>query len=114
MRRLGSYSQKGAVLVFFALLLPIIVFFGGMAIDFGRAYMYKSQLQNAADAAALAGVTAAAARNKARLVEEPAKLEIVNGADAEIIARAAKDAANDRICNSKFDSGKAYPKYVKK
>ena len=103
MRRLGSYSQKGAVLVFFALLLPIIVFFGGMAIDFGRAYMYKSQLQNAADAAALAGVTAAAARNKARLVEDPEDEELAIVDDADRIAR-AKKAANVVLTK---DTGKA-------
>lgn len=101
MRRLGNDSQKGAVLVFVALMLPIMVFFGGMAIDFGRAYMYKSQLQNAADAAALAGVNAAAPRRKTRLVEDPAKLEIVNNADQ--IAK-AKDAANIVLTK---DTGKA-------
>ena len=101
MRRLGNDSQKGAVLVFVALMLPIMVFFGGMAIDFGRAYMYKSQLQNAADAAALAGVTAAAPRRKTRLVEDPAKLEIVN--DANQLSK-AKDAANDILIK---DTGKA-------
>ena len=103
MRRLGSYSQKGAVLVFFALLLPIIVFFGGMAIDFGRAYMYKSQLQNAADAAALAGVTAAAARNKARLVEDPEDEELMIVNDADRINK-AKKAANVVLTK---DTGKA-------
>lgn len=100
MKRLGFNSQKGAVLVFVALMLPIMVFFGGMAIDFGRAYMYKSQLQNAADAAALAGVTAAA-KSKARLVEDPAKLAIVDEADK--IAR-AKNAANVVLTK---DTGKA-------
>lgn len=101
MKRLGFNSQKGAVLVFVALMLPIMVFFGGMAIDFGRAYMYKSQLQNAADAAALAGVAAAAPRRKTRLVEDPAKLEIVN--DANQLSK-AKDAANDILIK---DTGKA-------
>ena len=92
MRRLGVYSQKGAVLVFFALLLPIIVFFAGMAIDFGRAYMHKSQLQNAADAAALAGVTAAAGSEAANLVDTLPSGSLQNGENDKLIV--AKDAAN--------------------
>ena len=62
--------QKGAVLVFLALMLPILVFFAGMAVDFGRAYLHKSRLQNAADAAALAGVSAAAESSRARLIDD--------------------------------------------
>ncbi len=48
-------NQKGAFLVFTALLLPIIFGCAGLAMDLGNAYAHKSKLQNAADAAALAG-----------------------------------------------------------
>ena len=92
MKRLGNHSQKGAVLVFMALMLPIVVFFSGMAIDFGRAYLHKSQLQNAADAAALAGVSAAARSSSAHLVDTIPSGFLTNG-EANKLA-VAKNAAN--------------------
>lgn len=48
-------NQKGVFLVFTAVLLPIIFACAGLAMDLGSAFAYKSKLQNAADAAALAG-----------------------------------------------------------
>ncbi|MBQ1460653.1 MAG: Tad domain-containing protein, partial [Selenomonas sp.] len=63
----GKSAEKGTVLVFVALMLPFLVFFAGMGIDVGRAYLYKSHMQNAADAAALAGVEKAGGL-KGRLV----------------------------------------------
>ena len=93
MRRLGNSSQKGAVLVFVALLLPMLVFFGGMAIDFGRAYLYKSDLQNAADAAALAGVVAASQSSKARLIDD-APANKTTPADVAVIKSRAVSASN--------------------
>lgn len=48
-------GQRGAILVLTAFLLPFIIAFTGMAVDLGRAYVYQSRLQNAADAAVLAG-----------------------------------------------------------
>ena len=92
MKRLGNHSQRGAVLVFMALMLPILVFFSGMAIDFGRAYLHKSQLQNAADAAALAGVSAAAGSGSARLVDTIPSGFLTNGEANKLVV--AKDAAN--------------------
>lgn len=46
--------QRGAVAVTFALLLVVILGFVGLALDGGRLYVNKSELQNAADACALA------------------------------------------------------------
>ena len=92
MKRLGNHSQRGAVLVFMALMLPIVVFFSGMAIDFGRAYLHKSQLQNAADAAALAGVSAAARSSSAHLVDTIPSGFLSTGETDKLIV--AKDAAN--------------------
>ena len=102
MKRLGNSSQKGAVLVFFALLLPVIVFFAGMAIDFGRAYMHKSYLQNAADAAALAGASAVAGGKGARLVDDiPSGFLNINDTGMLIVAG---EAANKILLK---DTGKA-------
>ena len=49
------HAQRGAILVLTAFLLPFIIAFTGLAVDFGSAYVRRSQLQNAADAAVLAG-----------------------------------------------------------
>jgi putative Flp pilus-assembly TadE/G-like protein len=51
-------SQKGAILFIVAACLVVLLGFMGFAIDLGHAYNNKSQLQNMADACALAGATA--------------------------------------------------------
>lgn len=49
------FNQKGAVIVLFAVLLPLLMATTGLAIDIGSAYTQRSNLQNIADTAALAG-----------------------------------------------------------
>ena len=51
----SSRGERGAVLMLTALALPMIFALTGLTIDIGNAYLAKSSLQNAADAAALAG-----------------------------------------------------------
>lgn len=48
-------SNRGSVIIFVALVLPILIALAALAVDLGRAYVAKNELQNAADAAALAG-----------------------------------------------------------
>ena len=48
-------SVRGQALVLFALLIPILILFAGVGLDLGWYYLNVSRLQNAADAAALAG-----------------------------------------------------------
>lgn len=48
-------GKKGAVLLFAALLLPLLFAFAGLAFDLGNMYALHSRLQNSADASALAG-----------------------------------------------------------
>ncbi|MBT0652962.1 pilus assembly protein TadG-related protein [Geomobilimonas luticola] len=50
-------DKKGIALVYIALMLVAIMAFLGLAIDIGYMYVAKGQLQNAADAAALAAAT---------------------------------------------------------
>lgn len=50
-------DQKGITLVVVAILIVVLVFFVGLAIDIGYMYVTKGQLQNAADSAALGGAT---------------------------------------------------------
>ncbi len=47
-------QQKGAYLVLMAALLVLLIGVGALAIDMGRLYVMRSEMQNAADAAALA------------------------------------------------------------
>lgn len=48
-------NQRGAIFTLFALLIPLIMAFTGLVVDFGNLYAHYSRLQNAADAAAMAG-----------------------------------------------------------
>lgn len=50
-------NHRGAVAIVVALSLVVLLGFGAFAIDFGNAYVVKNELQNAADAAALAGAS---------------------------------------------------------
>jgi hypothetical protein len=52
---LSGKWQRGSVIVIFALSLFILIGFATLAIDFGLFYTARSELQNVADAAALAG-----------------------------------------------------------
>jgi Flp pilus assembly protein TadG len=56
LRRLIS-NQKGGVIVLFALALVVLCGFTGLAVDTGAFYLQHTRLQNAVDAAALAGAT---------------------------------------------------------
>ena len=47
--------QRGAVVIMFGLLIFVLFGFMALAIDLGRTYVVRTELQNAADAAALAG-----------------------------------------------------------
>ncbi|MBI1922549.1 MAG: hypothetical protein HYS23_15880 [Geobacter sp.] len=55
MKIFKSGNKKGIALVYIAILIVMLIGFLGLAIDIGYMYSVKGQLQNAADAAALAG-----------------------------------------------------------
>ena len=48
-------KQRGAIMVFFAILMPLFLGAIGLAVDAGFLYMQKAKLQDIADATALAG-----------------------------------------------------------
>ncbi len=50
-------QQHGSTIILFALLLPIFISLAALAVDLGRIYVVKAELQNAADAAALFGAS---------------------------------------------------------
>ena len=58
-----TWRQQGAILAFTALLLPMIIVGTGLAVDLGNIYVQHARLQNAADAAVLAGAQAFAQNN---------------------------------------------------
>ena len=47
--------ERGVVMVFFAILLPLLFGFMGLSLDAGLAYVEKGKVQDIADSAALAG-----------------------------------------------------------
>ncbi|WP_136513112.1 pilus assembly protein TadG-related protein [Geomonas edaphica] len=54
-RRVKKKDARGFALVYVALMIVVLVGFVSLAVDIGYMYVTKGQLQNAADAAALAG-----------------------------------------------------------
>jgi hypothetical protein len=54
LQRPRRHAQRGAVAIIVGLTLAVLVGFAGLAIDGGRLYVNKTELQNAADACALA------------------------------------------------------------
>ncbi len=78
-------EQRGAFIVFTALAVWFLLMFVAFAIDFGNYYQHRTRLQNAADAAALAGVAQYADselidftltdKGKGRLVALPANVK---------------------------------------
>jgi hypothetical protein len=50
----GARAQRGTVVIIAALSLTMLVGFAGLALDLGRLYLNKTELQSAADACALA------------------------------------------------------------
>jgi Flp pilus assembly protein TadG len=57
-------GNRGIAVVYIALLLVVLLAFVGLAIDIGYMYVAKTQLQNAADAASLAGAAVLTERSK--------------------------------------------------
>jgi Flp pilus assembly protein TadG len=48
-------NERGMVIIFVAFMLIALLSFGALAVDLGYLYLVQSELQNAADAGALAG-----------------------------------------------------------
>ena len=69
--------QRGAVMVLFALLLPVLFGFMGLSIDVGLAYVEKGKVQDIADSAALAGA--------AHLADEGDRLDAIQAAVKEYV-----------------------------
>lgn len=78
-------EQSGAFIVFTALAVWFLMMFVAFAVDFGNYYQHRTRLQNAADAAALAGIAqyadselsdyTMAEKGKGRLVKIPTNIK---------------------------------------
>src|SRR4026209_3026584 len=55
--RKNSKNQRGSIMVFSAIGMLAVLLAVGLGVDISRLYLTKTELQNAADASALAGVS---------------------------------------------------------
>ncbi len=95
MDKLRIRMQKGSVMVLFAVLLPVFVFFVAVVVDLARAQAHRSYLQNIADAAALAGINTIEHTGMARVI--PKGPDENTGTPSEIEAKKTK--ADDEAKN---------------
>jgi Flp pilus assembly protein TadG len=102
-------DQKGFIVVYMAFLIVVLCALVGLAVDVGYMYLVKTQLQNAADAAALAGASALDGTNST--FQMPARTRAValaaaNTADGEPIVCDANNNNNAQgdVCIGFFDS----------
>ena len=68
-REILKNKQRGAIMVFFAILVPLFLGVIGLAVDAGFLYMQKAKLQDVADATALAGAGHLKDENREEQVE---------------------------------------------
>lgn len=91
--------QKGQILVFTAVLLPLLMAACGFTVDFGNMYMHKSRLQNAADAAAIAGGYAFR-DNKENIDSHP---KANNASEESVKSNLTNSDGISRLCQARVD-----------
>lgn len=91
-------NERGAYMVFFAILIPILFGCAGLAVDLGNGFARHARLQKAADAAALAGA-AAFAMNQETVDSHPK-------ADAQAATYAKVNWGNGRASFQKLPQAK--------
>ena len=84
--RVGLQQQRGTVALVFTVMLSLIFAAGAFALDIGHALVVRNELQNAADAGALAGARAllkpgASMPNWAAADADSATIAGLNGSD---------------------------------
>ena len=91
-REILKNKQRGAIMVFFAILVPLFLGAIGLAVDAGFLYMQKAKLQDVADATALAGA--------GHLNDENREAQVENAVIAFAGANGYKD--KDKAVSSNF------------
>ena len=99
-------NQKGFAIVYIALIMVAICAFIGLAVDIGYLYVAKGQLQNASDAAALAGASKLTGGGTAQTL---ARTEAITFASSNSAAtqnvRISSDGANNLSDNNDITVG---------
>ena len=92
-------AQRGAIMVLFAVLLPVLFGFMGFSIDLGLAYVEHGKMQDIADAAALAGAAHLGDSDRDTTVKDAVKAYV----EANGIKLGANDLVN-RVDGSAWDA----------
>ena len=92
--------ERGVVMVFFAILLPLLFGFMGLSLDAGLAYVEKGKAQDIADAAALAGAAHLSDEDRDTTVKDTVKAYVeANGitlGDNDLVKKADDSAWNTK------------------
>ena len=92
--------ERGVVMVFFAILLPLRFGFMGLSLDAGLAYVEKGKAQDIADAAALAGAAHLSDEDRDTTVKDAVKAYVeANGitlGDNDLVKKADDSAWNTK------------------
>ena len=92
--------ERGVVMVFFAILLPLLFGFMGLSLDAGLAYVEKGKAQDIADAAALAGAVHLSDEDRDTTVKDAVKAYVeANGitlGDNDLVKKADDSAWNTK------------------
>jgi len=100
----SAQREKGVIAILIALLLPIIIGLGAFAVDFSYRFLVRSELQNAADATALAA--AACLYGRAQCGNQHASTPDWNTARQSAIDYVSKNSAeNTPLTNVAVDYG---------
>lgn len=92
--------ERGVVMVFFAILLPLLFGFMGLSLDAGLAYVEKGKAQDIADAAALAGAAHLSDEDRDTTVKDAVKAYVeANGitlGDNDLVKKVDDSAWNTK------------------
>lgn len=92
--------ERGVVMVFFAILLPLLFGFMGLSLDAGLAYVEKGKAQDIVDAAALAGAAHLSDEDRDTTVKDAVKAYVeANGitlGDNDLVKKADDSAWNTK------------------
>ncbi len=101
-----NFLQRGQVIILYALLIPLMFLFVGIGLDLGWYYLNVSRLQNAVDAAALAGATELVVKSKVTDIktislvdkydDNPANIDTIDG-DAVAAQYARENLSSDEL-----------------
>lgn len=104
------HGQRGATAIWFALILPVLLGFAALAVDLARLHMIKNELQNAADASALAGAQALSAAggnpyNWAAASDTARAIAVKNYANGSKLEYAQIETGYWNVPNATFTAG---------